>query len=139
MSFGEKKQILEYHHKNPDLSIRKIAKYFTELFGKEINRGTVHRIMQYADHILKMNDNQLQCKRTRPEKEVELMNELQSELLVRMSISDSVHINSNAGIKSLAEELAKNEKYEGFFVKFKFGERWVRSWRKLYNMPANVP
>lgn len=99
---------------------------------------TINRTLKKADQIKNLSpDILLRGVQLRPEKEHQLMDELQEEILIRMSLSGNVMLTQQM-IKQLAEELASHEKYEGFFKDYKFGEKWVTNWRKLYDIKSKI-
>ena len=80
-----------------------------------------------------MNKHYGVTQRMRHPQEIMLMDELNEEISIRNTVAPQV-LNEKY-VKSIALELAGQDKYGGYFEGHKFGDRWVRTFRKLYNRP----
>ena len=128
----EQKQILQYAQQNSSHSVGKIARHFTNLLRKNVTARVVSRIVRDCDKLSCLPDDEL---------EKELMKELYAETMTRLGLGQS-EVNSDSlqffatdkGIRSLALELAGHEKFRGFFSTHKFGWRWIKKGRELYNV-----
>ena len=62
--------------------------------------------------------------------EILLYEEIYKEFLVRIQYSPvTMEI-----LQLIIKELAEQEKYEGFFSNFVFGEQWIRRWKGIYGV-----
>ena len=135
LTLSEKKQIIAFHRANPDIPKRQHCDHFSEIQGRPIPYMTLHRLLRNSERYENISDTYLDDKNIRPEKERDLMAELYSEFVTRIDF-DLTKVYKTRAIRSLAIELASHEKYEGFFESYKFGDTWMKKWRKIYNVPA---
>ena len=135
LTLSEKKQIIAYHRANPDIPKRQLCDHFSEIQGRPIPYMTLNRLLRNCERYENISDTYSDDKDIRPEKERVLMAELYSKFVTQIDLG-LTKVYKTKEIRSLAIELASHEKYEGFFESYKFGDTWMKKWRKLYNVPA---
>ena len=52
LAVDTKKELIQFHFKNPNLSHEYLATYFSYLVGQKVDRSTVSRILSDKDKIL---------------------------------------------------------------------------------------
>ena len=135
LTLSEKKQIIAFHRANPDIPKRQLCDHFSEIQGRPIPYMTLNRLLRNCERYENISDTYSDDKDIRPEKERVLMAELYSKFVTQIDLG-LTKVYKTKEIRSLAIELASHEKYEGFFESYKFGDNWMKKWRKLYNVPA---
>ena len=134
LTIDEKQQIVFFRDENPNLSDRKVAQHFTQVFGREIGHMVIHRIKKCRERIL---SNLGQSGRhVKNPKELALTRELYDEICLRNNFTTE-NLATTENLRALALELACQSKYEGFFANFKFGPKWISNFRKSYNIYRN--
>ena len=130
----EKQDIIRYKDENPSLSFRYISEFFSKKLNKQVEEALVRRAYKNREKILNIKNHYGVCQRMRSPTEVLLMDELNEEISIRNTLSGNPNLTERY-IRTLALELAGQDKYEGYFANYKFREKWVRTFRKLYNRP----
>ena len=134
LTVQEKQDIIRYRDENPYTSFRYIAQFFSEKLKKRVKEAVVIRTYKDREQILSMNTHMtgVYHRRKNPQ-EILLMDELNEEISIRNTLSPQIL--TRKYIIDIAIELAGQDKYGGYFEGHKFAERWVRTFRKLYNRP----
>ena len=133
LTVEEKQQICRYSDENPSYSFRKLAEIFEKKFEKSVSHTVIYRIKKNREKL--MNNTDIHCVLMKDPKEGMLMSELKEEIAIRNTLT-SDHITNSKHIRTLAFELAAQEKYGGYFANHRFGQTWVSNFRKLYNVPS---
>ena len=133
VTIKEKQEIIQFMDENPQLTDKAVSQHFSTVFGAEFSPYCVYAVKLKREAILNYKGDLSDLTLKKDSREIDLMQELYDETCCRQSLTNE-NVTTYDKLHALATELAGHEKYRGFFTNHKFGRRWMRGFRKQFNM-----
>ena len=124
--------IFAFKDQNPDASFAVLSEVAVALFGVKLSRSAAHAIFHNREKFENVSQGHMQsCRRKYPQ-EAQLEMEVYEEILRQNSLTNSTM--SPGNIRALAQEFSRHLKYGDFFKNHRFGQTWVRTFRKAFGV-----
>ena len=131
LTIGEKRQICVFSEENPLTTHKSIAEIFSNKLGKSILRPTVTKILTKKRSLMAIPEKYQSVKITRHPLQILLEDEICQEVESRLQWAPMTF----KDVQFLAKNLSKNTvKYGNHFENFKFDVKWLRTWKKIYEV-----